>query len=85
MNKATLKGLVYVVCPGGLWGLRVAGESGRWSLELRGGPAGDEEAAGVFGGSFDSSFCSLLKLPGVSHFRPDALGSLWFPLCSPVS
>ena len=61
----------------------MAGEPGGRSLELRGGPAGDEEAAGAFGGSFDSSSCSLLKLPGVSHFRPDALGSLWFhPLLS---
>lgn len=38
---------------------------------------------GHFGGSFDSSSCSLLKLPGVSHFRLDTLGSLWFhPLFS---
>ena len=38
---------------------------------------------GHFGGPFDSSSCSLLKLPGVSHFRLDTLGSLWFhPLFS---
>ena len=38
---------------------------------------------GHFGGPFDSSSCSLLKLPGVSHFRLDTLGSLWFhPLLS---
>lgn len=50
MNKATLKGLV--VCPGGLWGLRVAGEPGGWSPELQGGPAADEEAGGAFWRAF---------------------------------